>query len=94
MAERDLLYARKSWFSDARTGVRRMGLSSHPESGLVILSLWQGDTCTATFRLPMREAPRLIAALAESLGEAAPVLDSDPEPDPDSDPPATITRIK
>lgn len=90
MAERDLLYARKVWFTDDRTGVRRMGVSSHPESGLVILSLWQGDTCTATFRLPVRDAPALIAALAESLADAAA---DDPDP-PEPDPPATITRIK
>ena len=82
MAETDLLYAHKAWFTDDRTGVRRMGVSSHPESGLVVLSLWQGDTCTATFRLPLRDAPRLIAALAESLD------------DPTPDQPATITRIK
>ena len=93
MAERDLLYARKAWFTDDRTGVRRMGVSSHPESDLVILSLWQGDTCTATFRLPLRDAPRLIAALAESLDDAGPP--TPPTPPPTAPPaPLPITRIK
>jgi hypothetical protein len=72
VAERSLLFGRKIWFSDARTPVRRMGVSQHPEEGVVVVSLWQGDVCTGTFRLPMADAPRLISELADALGAALP----------------------
>jgi hypothetical protein len=72
VAERSLLFGRKTWFNDARTPVRRMGVSQHPEEGVVVVSLWQGDVCTGTFRLPMADAPRLISELADALGAALP----------------------
>lgn len=59
------------WFTDHRGVVRRMRVAWHPERGVVVLSLWQGDGCTGTFRLPIADAPRLIALLAEDLGHAA-----------------------
>ncbi len=58
------------WFVDARTGDRRLRVSSHPDRRLVVLSLWQGGACTGTFRLPVEDAPRLIAVLAADLGAA------------------------
>ncbi len=36
-----------------------------------MLSLWQGSSCTGTFRLPVQDAARLIGALADSLADAA-----------------------
>jgi hypothetical protein len=80
VAERSLLFGRKTWFADARTPVRRMGVSQHPEEGVVVVSLWQGEVCTGTFRLPMADAPRLIAELADALGAALPV-GTEPGPD-------------
>jgi hypothetical protein len=59
------------WFTDDRGVVRRMRVAWHPERGVVVLSLWQGDGCTGTFRLPIADAPRLIALLADDLGHAA-----------------------
>jgi hypothetical protein len=70
MAEEGLLYGERVWFSDARSRLRRMGVSSHPEAGLVVLSFWVGDTCTATFRLPMADAAPLIASLADGLASS------------------------
>lgn len=58
------------WFVDARTGDRRLRVSSHRDRRLVVLSLWQGGACTGTFRLPVEDAPRLIAVLAADLGAA------------------------
>jgi hypothetical protein len=72
MAEEGLLYGDRAWFSDARSPFRRMAVSSHPEAGLVVLSLWVGDTCTATFRLPMADAARLIASLADGMASSLP----------------------
>ena len=74
--ETGLVYGHRTWFIDDRSPVRRLGLSAHPDQGLVVLSLWQGDTCTATFRLPLTEANRLIAALAD--GMSAGLAASDP----------------
>ena len=36
-----------------------------------MLSMWHGDTCTATFQLPSEDAARLIAHLADGLAELA-----------------------
>ena len=47
-------------------------MSSHPESGVVILSLWTGDTCTGTFRVPMADAAGLIATLADGMAQSIP----------------------
>ena len=58
------------WFSDARTPARRMAISTHPEAGVVVISLWSGDVCTNTFRLPLDDAPGVIAVLADGLGAA------------------------
>jgi len=48
-----------------------MEVSAHSDEGLVIVSLWHGSMCRATFRLPVDEAPGLIQTLADALGDAA-----------------------
>jgi hypothetical protein len=58
------------WFSDDRAPVRRMKASWHSEVGVVVLSLWQGDHCTGTFRLPIADAPGLMHLLVDALAEA------------------------
>jgi hypothetical protein len=58
------------WFTDERGLVRRMHVRWHPERRLVVLSLWKGPNCTATFRLPVEDAARLIGVLADSLAGA------------------------
>lgn len=65
------LYGERVWFYDARGQVRRMGVSTHADSTMVI-SLWQGDACTGTFRLPANDAARLISTLAYGMTEAIP----------------------
>ena len=73
MAEPSPLFSPRSYYTDARTPVRRMGVSAHPEQGLVVLSLWQGGHCTGTFQLPITDASGLIAELADALGAAIPI---------------------
>jgi hypothetical protein len=73
MMEEGLLSGERTWFFDPRTPLRRMGVASHPEQGVVVLSLWTGDTCTATFRLPMADAARLISSLANGLAAGLPL---------------------
>ncbi len=64
---------RRQWFNDARDNGRRMEVSWHADEGIVIVSLWHGSMCRATFRLPVEQAPALIQTLADALGEAAQV---------------------
>jgi hypothetical protein len=61
---------RRQWFSDARDDGRRMEISWHRDEELVIVSLWHGSVCRATFRLPIDQAPMLIQTLADALGDA------------------------
>ena len=62
---------RRQWFNDARDNGRRMEVSTHADEGIVIVSLWHGSICRATFRLPVEEAPGLIQTLADALGDVA-----------------------
>lgn len=64
------LYGERVWFYDARGQVRRMGVSTHPADSTMVISLWQGDACTGTFRLPANDAARLISTLAYGMTEA------------------------
>ena len=50
-------------FFDVRGSSRSMRLSWYADTGVSVFSIWQGGTCTGTFRLPMEELPRLIDAL-------------------------------
>jgi hypothetical protein len=64
------LYGDRVWFHDMRGRVRRMGVSTHPTDSTVVISLWQGDTCTGTFQLPTKDAAKLISILAYGMSEA------------------------
>ena len=57
-------------FLDARRGGRALRVSWHAEAGVVVLSLWTGDTCTGTFRLAVDEVPDLIEALRGGLARS------------------------
>jgi hypothetical protein len=61
---------RRQWFVDARDDGRRMDVSWHADEGIVIVSLWHGSICRATFRLPVQDAPGLIQTLTDALGDA------------------------
>jgi hypothetical protein len=41
----------------------------HPERDLVVLSVWQHDSCVGTFRMPVQDVPRLSGLLAAALGD-------------------------
>ena len=52
-------------FLDERgTGLR---VTWHPERDLVVLSVWQGDSCVGTFRMSVQDVPRLSGLLAAAL---------------------------
>lgn len=55
-----------------------MEVTWHADAGVVVFSLWQGQTCRSTFRMPVEDAPALIGALSSALGDAlAPALSPD-----------------
>jgi hypothetical protein len=61
------LSARRDMFLDERgTGPR---VTWHPERDLVVLSVWQGDSCVGTFRMSVQDVPRLSGLLAAALGD-------------------------
>lgn len=82
MAEGERLLGERSWFVDVRSSARRLAVTTHAEAGVVVLSLWQGDRCTGSFRLPLDDAPALVAALTEGMTAV------DPPPSP------ALRRIK
>ena len=55
-------------FFDARGQDRVLRITWH--HGTLVLSLWRGDMCTASFRMPLSDVGRLIDALDEGLAEA------------------------
>ena len=65
-----------------------MGVSAHGSDSTMVFSLWQGDVCTGTFRLPAGEAPGLISALAYGMTEAY----SD-QPPPGPAPPEPLRKV-
>jgi hypothetical protein len=46
---------------------RMLRVSSHPEAGRVVLSIWQDTTCLATVRLAEDDVPDLVRTLAAGL---------------------------
>ena len=56
-------------FLDVRGPDRALRVTTHADEGVVVLSIWHGDRCSATFRLPVDDCARLIAVLASSLGD-------------------------
>ena len=46
---------------------RWLRVSSHPEAGRVVLSIWQDDVCRGTLRLVPEDVPELVRMLSASL---------------------------
>jgi hypothetical protein len=63
--------SRATWFRDPRSPARRLRASWHPENGLVVLSIWDRERCSATFRLPIEHAPALMHFLVDALADAS-----------------------
>ncbi|HET7327025.1 MAG TPA: hypothetical protein VFJ14_07020 [Nocardioidaceae bacterium] len=54
-------------FLDARSPDRALRVGWHHESDLVVLSLWRGNTCAGTFRLPAGDVPAFVDTLVCGL---------------------------
>src|SRR5262249_39575887 len=50
-------------FFDVRGESRSMRLSWYADTGVAVFSIWQGGTCTGTFRLAIADLPRMVEAL-------------------------------
>jgi len=50
-------------FFDVRSASRSLRISWYADTGVAVLSIWQGGTCTGSFRLPMADLPRMIETL-------------------------------
>ncbi len=62
-------------FVDARGANRSMRVSHHPDRGLVVVSLWTGPTCRASFQLSADDAARLhrlLGTVEVDVGTAVP----------------------
>src|SRR5262249_43481157 len=49
-------------YFDVRGESRSMRLSWYADTGVAVFSIWQGGTCTGTFRLPIADLPRMVDA--------------------------------
>ncbi|MGN9782650.1 hypothetical protein ACTMTF_14560 [Nonomuraea sp. ZG12] len=56
-------------FFDARGQERCLRVTWH--EGTLVLSLWRGEMCTASFRMPMNDVGRLLDTLDEGFAEAS-----------------------
>ena len=54
-------------FFDVRGSSRSMRLSWYANTGIAVFSIWQGGTCTGTFRLPMDDLTRLVDSLRRGV---------------------------
>ena len=48
-----------------------MRLSWYGDTGVAVLSIWQGDRCSGTFRLPVDELDRMVGTLRRGPDPAA-----------------------
>lgn len=55
------------WVADGRGEGRAIRVSSHPESGFLIVSIWRAGMCVGTVQLRPSEAADVIGALSSSL---------------------------
>jgi hypothetical protein len=60
----------EAWFNGERLPSRRLHVSWHGAERLIVLSIWHEDRCTASFRMPVQDAGRMIAAVADAMSRA------------------------
>ena len=58
-------------FFDVRGGSRSMRVSWFADTGVAVFSIWQGGTCTGTFRLPIDDVSRLVDSLRRGVAGLA-----------------------
>jgi len=68
-------------FFDVRGEARSMRLSWYADSGVAVFSIWQGNRCTGTFRLPFVDLARMVQTL--QAGPPGPAHQPPPQPGQD-----------
>lgn len=66
-------------FFDVRGEARSMRLSWYANSKVAVFSIWQGNRCTGTFRLPFADLARMV----QTLQSGPPVPAHQPRPQPE-----------
>ena len=79
-------------FFDVRGSSRSMRLSWYDNTGVAVFSIWQGGTCTGTFRLPMDDLTRLVDSLRRGVLDGQAGENSGPDRDRRPAPPAGDRR--
>jgi hypothetical protein len=79
------------YFLDTRGDARALRVSWHHEADVVVLSMWRGQECVASFRLAIDEVPDLIGVLREGLDRSYADV-SRASGGPGQDRPATLAR--
>ena len=64
-------------FFDVRGNSRSMRLSWYADTGVAVLSIWQGGMCTGTFRLAIADLPRMVETLQRGPGGQQPGWDGE-----------------
>lgn len=77
-------------FFDVRGNSRSMRLSWYADTGVAVLSIWQGGMCTGTFRLAIADLPRMVETLQRGPGGQQPRWDAE-MPGQAADVPMTAT---
>ncbi len=57
-------------FGDARGAGRALRATWHPETQLLVLSVWRDEVCIATHRLEAGDLPRLAHLLTDTIAVA------------------------
>lgn len=65
-------------FFDVRGEARSMRLSWYADSNVAVFSIWQGNRCTGTFRLPFVDLARMVQTLQSGPPAPAPAPPSQP----------------
>jgi hypothetical protein len=65
------LPSRTSFVDDRGVGLRA---TWHAEREVIVLSIWRGEQCTGSFRLPVSDAARLANVLLTSVSEWAAIM--------------------
>lgn len=55
--------------ADAQRAGRALRVTWHHERDVVVLSLWQAESCIGSFRLETAGVPTLVAALVQGLAQ-------------------------
>jgi hypothetical protein len=79
-------------FQDVRADQRTMRVSFHQGAGMLVVSLWSGGLCRASFRMAAGEVGRLSTMLADIAGKVPHEPGTEPH-EPDTEPHELATKL-